>query len=117
MNKDYFAFRQGVIFTRRILRFLFTVCLLNNVFGDGPDDNSADKVRPVPPPGESIPDAARAELEAGLAKLRERIDGLRGVTNAWVKALLPDVQVLHNAVDYALRYNEIYEPKKEIADA
>jgi len=62
------------------------------------------QVRPVPPPGVPVPPADRAELEAGLAALGRRIDALRGV------ALLPDVEIYHKAVRYALENNEFFRP-------
>ncbi len=62
------------------------------------------QVRPVPPPGVPVSPSDRADLEAGLADLGRRIDKLRGV------ALLPDVQIYHKAVRYALEFNEFFAP-------
>lgn len=69
---------------------------------DGPADNIAEKVRPVPPPGVAVPDADRAVLQQGLADLGRQISALRGNRN------LPDVQIYHNAVRYALQYGEFF---------
>ena len=41
---------------------------------DGPRDNIAENVRPVPPPGITVPAAERQELEAGLKELRQEIE-------------------------------------------
>jgi pimeloyl-ACP methyl ester carboxylesterase len=86
---------------------------------DGPADNIVEKVRPVPPPGAKIPDNVRNELRKGADKLRAEIDGLRGdlkgKSNAL--ALLPDVEIFHKAVDWALRYDEILNPTNEVPGA
>src|SRR5437763_9203025 len=37
---------------------------------DGPKDNIPDDVRPIPPKGAEVPEAALKELRAGLAELR-----------------------------------------------
>ncbi len=74
----------------------------------------------LPPAGIAIPDAARAELTAGAAALRVEIDALaRDLTaakNTKLLALLPDVEVFHKAVDWALRYDEFFAAK-EVATA
>jgi acetyl esterase/lipase len=81
------------------------------LFADGPADNLPDKVRSVPPPGIAIPAAARTELEKGVADLGKEIEGLpaalKGKTN--LLEFLPDVQIYHNAVRYALTYNEFFK--------
>lgn len=78
------------------------------VMADGPKDNLPDNVRPVPPAGIEIPAADRKALEAGVAQLGQQIDALRTSLKGKPEllALLPDVQIYHNAVRYALAYNE-----------
>ncbi|HUR59348.1 MAG TPA: hypothetical protein VM029_16655 [Opitutaceae bacterium] len=78
---------------------------------------------PVPPkripvPGLTLTDADRSELTTGAAALRRDIDGLARdlAGDAKLLALLPDVEIFHKAVDWALRYDEIMAPK-EIAFA
>ena len=68
----------------------------------------------LPPAGVAIPAEARAELTAGAAALRREIDVLAGTlgSNAKLHALLPDVEVLHKAVDWALRYDEFFDVKQ-----
>src|SRR5687768_9445391 len=83
------------------------ICLLLLLTPDGERDNNQDNVRPIPPPGVAVPDADRAELEAGLKELRTAIDGLRPTSDQ--KA---DVEIFHKAVDWALRYNEIFNVKE-----
>jgi hypothetical protein len=67
-----------------------------------------EAVKPIPPPGKPIPAADREELEAGVKNLGAQIDGLRGTLrdDARRSALLPDVQIYHNAVRYPLTYDE-----------
>ena len=62
----------------------------------------------IPPPGVAIPDKDRAELEAGVKQLGAEIDALKSKH----ADLLPDVQIYHKAVDWALRYNEFFNVKE-----
>ncbi len=72
----------------------------------------------VPIPGITLTDTERAELTSGAAVLRSEIDVLARelAADADFFALLPDVEVFHKAVDWALRYNE-FMSTKEIAAA
>ncbi len=81
---------------------------------DGPTDNQSARVRPVPKPGIDVPEADRAELEAGLKGLAERIDRLRAEAAKSPRhaALLPDVEVFHKAVHDALTYREFFDGKE-----
>jgi hypothetical protein len=81
------------------------------LLADGPADNLPDKVRPVPPPGIAIPASDRAELERGATALGKEIESLRGTLKSKpaLLELLPDVQIYHKAVDWALRYNEFFK--------
>lgn len=80
--------------------------------------NSQNPVRQIPPPGIDVPAADRAELEAGIAALAKEIEALRESLKKKPAqlALLPDLQIFHNAARYALQYNEFYKPE-EIATA
>jgi dienelactone hydrolase len=85
------------------------------VVADGPADNISEKVRPVPPPGIALPAKDRAELEEGLANLGKEMGDLRKQfeqDKSPLLALLPDVQIFHNAVRYALANDEIYDLKE-----
>jgi dienelactone hydrolase len=79
---------------------------------DGPADNHPDKVRPVPPPGIKLADADRTELQTGIETLGKDIEQLRQDLKGKpaLLELLPDVQIFHNAVRYALTYDEFYAP-------
>lgn len=57
-----------------------------------------------PPPGVVVPAEVQAELTAGVAALGKEIEALRKslASKPALLALLPDVQVYHNAVRYAL---------------
>jgi hypothetical protein len=80
----------------------------------GAPQRPAGALRTIPPPGNEIPPAERAELEAGVAKLGRDIDALRGELKDKPDrlALLPDVQVYHNAVRYPLVYRDLIDVKK-----
>jgi pimeloyl-ACP methyl ester carboxylesterase len=84
------------------------------VLADGPGDNLPDKVRPVPPPGVAVPADVRADLQAGCDALGREIADLSTALKARPRLLelLPDVQIYHNAVRYALAYNEFYGDKE-----
>lgn len=80
------------------------------LFADGPADNRADNVRPIPPPGVAIPEAARQELTGAVTRLGLEIEALRKDLAGQPErlALLPDLQIFHKAVDWALRYQEFF---------
>ena len=71
---------------------------------DGPADNAAEKVRPVPPKGVTIADADRQTLTAGLDELTAAIAAAADAQKAKpaLLDLLPDVEVYAKAVRYAL---------------
>ncbi len=85
---------------------------------DGPRDNQAENVRPVPPKGIKVADADRAAIQSGLDDLGRRIDALRTSLRGrpGLLRLLPDVQVYHKAVHEALVHDEFFQPR-EIATA
>lgn len=87
-------------------------------WADGPKDNHPDNVRPVPPPGVAVPEKDRAELKDGLAKLRKEIDALPAALRGrpGLLELIPDVEIFHKAVRYAVDYNEFFKVN-EIASA
>jgi pimeloyl-ACP methyl ester carboxylesterase len=84
------------------------------VCGDGPADNLVDKVRPVPPPGVSVPAADRQALQDGVDALGKEIASLRTALaeKPALLELLPDVEIYFNAVRYALANNEFYDVKE-----
>ena len=73
----------------------------------------ARAVNPIPPPGVPVPDADRATLTTGVAALGKEIDSLRSILKVKPEmlALLPDVMIFHKSVDWALRYDEFFNPK------
>ena len=94
-----------------ILVTLISCIVVGRVSADGPSDNVPDAVRRVPPPGIKIADPDRAELEAGVTELGKEIESLRGELKARpaLLDLLPDAQICHKAVDWALRHDEFYK--------
>ena len=93
----------------RIFITVLSCFLVSFVRADGPSDNLPGQVRRIPPPGIKIPDADRAELDAGAAGLGREIESLRGTLKGHMAELLPDVEIYHKAVDWALRYDEFYK--------
>ena len=84
---------------------LMAAFLAGVALADGPADNVVANVRLVPPKGAAVADADRAELKRGLDALGAAINELKS------KALLPDVEIYHKAVRYALDYDEMYIDK------
>lgn len=84
--------------------------LVVSAAADGPADNRLDQVRRVPPPGMAIPEEARRELTDGAARLALQLEQLRTdmAKRPDVMAALPDIEVLHKAVDWSLRYDEFF---------
>ena len=78
------------------------------LWADGPADNVAEKVRPVPPPGIEVPAADEAQLKRDLAALDAATRQLaeRPALVRW----LPDVQIFDKAVGDALAYREFFAP-------
>jgi hypothetical protein len=61
-------------------------------------------IKLIPAQGIPVPEADRAELQAGLARLRAATRKLQS------NPLLPDVLIYQEAVRFALDYNEFYKP-------
>ncbi|MFO0877197.1 MAG: prolyl oligopeptidase family serine peptidase [Gemmataceae bacterium] len=96
-----------------------TCCLCLAIFtlaalADGPGDNLPEKVRPVPPVGIAVPEEEQAALARGLESLGAELASLakEGSKNPALAELLPDVEIFHKAVRYALKHNEFYLPNE-----
>ena len=93
-------------------------CLISSQFAplpavaDGPADNQAEKVRPIPPVGIEVPEGERDDLEDLQDKLQAVIDELAQRKDARTFELLPDVRIYHNAVADALKYRELFKPQE-----
>ncbi len=72
----------------------------STVMADGPADNSAENVRPVPPPGIAVPPEDAARLTAALARLDRQLAELREPLREKpaLLAQLPDVEIYAKAV-------------------
>ena len=75
-------------------------------------------IRQIPPPGIGVPEADRAELQRGIDALAKEIASLRTALAGKPELLaeLPNVEIFHKGADWALRYNEFFDPK-QIASA
>jgi dienelactone hydrolase len=80
------------------------------LYADGPKDNDPNNVSPIPPVGIDVPADVASELQEGADALGKEIDELRTSLKGKpdLLELLPDVQIYHNAVRYALKYKEFY---------
>jgi hypothetical protein len=82
-------------------------------FADGPTDNIPENVRRIPPPGVAIPDQLRDSLTKTAATLGAAIEATRAdLKDKPALKFLPDVQIFHKAVDWALRYDEFFDVKQ-----
>ncbi|MFZ4764957.1 MAG: prolyl oligopeptidase family serine peptidase [Roseimicrobium sp.] len=91
----------------KLCALLCLAALTGAVLADGPADNAASNVRPIPPPGVEIPAQDREALTKGAAELKQLIEDAKKAQakNPQLADLLPDVEIFHKAVDWALRYN------------
>ncbi|HXT40227.1 MAG TPA: hypothetical protein VN887_09405 [Candidatus Angelobacter sp.] len=85
--------------------FLLVLCLATSAAG-----SAIGAERQIPPPGIQITAEDRRELESGARTLGEEIESLRRDLKQRppLLELLPDVEIFHKAVDWALRYDEFY---------
>ncbi len=85
------------------------VCLglCATALADGPKDSVPADVRPVPPLGVEIPVAEKEALNKGLGELKQLIEEAKKAQakNPLLADLLPDVEIFHKSVDWAIRYN------------
>jgi hypothetical protein len=67
--------------------------------------------RPVPPPGIEVPAADKAQLESGLKRLAASV--AEGKKRFGARSnLVADVLIFHEAVRYALEYDEFLKPEE-----
>jgi len=96
-----------------MLRLLLPLLLPFTAFADGPADNIPENVRRIPPPGVAIPEQIRNSLTERAARLGEAIEATRAeLKDKPALRYLPDVQIFHKAVDWALRYDEFFDVKQ-----
>jgi hypothetical protein len=96
----------------KVHALLCLVTMSGALLADGPRDNVTSNVRPVPPPGVEIPAADRDALTQGATELKQLIEDAKKAQakNSQLANLLPDVEIFHKSVDWALRYNYFNKP-------
>ncbi|HUR59351.1 MAG TPA: prolyl oligopeptidase family serine peptidase [Opitutaceae bacterium] len=103
---------KALCFVRvRLLAFaLAGICASELISADGPPPPA----KRLPPAGIAIAEKDRADLTAGAAALRSELDDLTRALagNTRMSALLPDVEIVHKAVDWPLRYDEFFDAKQ-----
>jgi len=94
----------------RPLPLLLLPLLVASLLAQAP---SAPPPKRIPVSGITLTDTERNELTTGAAALRRDLDALAGelAGEARLLARLPDVEIFHQAVDWALRYDEFMAPK------
>ncbi|MBU6236487.1 MAG: prolyl oligopeptidase family serine peptidase [Planctomycetes bacterium] len=98
----------------RLFRLLLCFGLLflvdmDRTLGDGPADNQAQSVRPIPPPGIAIPAESRMALESSLKELETKIEALRASKDPLINKYLPDVEIFQRAVSIALTEDGFFD--------
>ncbi|QDT25585.1 hypothetical protein Enr10x_08820 [Gimesia panareensis] len=91
---------------------LATFCTAGFLYADGPKDNLPDQVRRIPSLGVEVPEKQRAQLEAGLAKLKSSLDQLKKAKDARIRFLIPDVEIYHRAVRCDLEFQEFFHERE-----
>ncbi|MGL5097144.1 MAG: hypothetical protein ACRDD1_16265, partial [Planctomycetia bacterium] len=99
---------------RRTILTLAAALISSMASADGPADNVAEKVRPIPPPGVAVPPDVKTSLEAKLNELTDAVAALDGLKSKKPNhaLLVPDVEIYAKAVHYALAYGEFFDTKE-----
>lgn len=103
---------EGSLRSTAIAAFLVLLSISTVVKADGPADNQADQVRPIPPPGIAVPPEKQEELRSKVKLLDGAISNLRKreKNREFIDHYLPDVEICLRGPDYALTYGEFYKP-------
>ncbi|MCC9641368.1 prolyl oligopeptidase family serine peptidase [Rhodopirellula sp. JC740] len=95
----------------------------SSLLADGPADNQAENVRPIPPPGVDIETAELNSLRSSIASVRDRWQQLMRTTKsnhqdstARLKDLEAEVLVFPRAVEMTIEQSIFYSPRA-VADA
>lgn len=99
---------------RRVVGFFFSIALCSGMaIADGPADNKADAVRPIPPPGIAIDDATKQSLASRCKAIRlswQRIVDESKDTS--VGSLASEILVFPRAVELAIELDQFYKPRE-----
>ena len=105
--------------TARLREFIWlpVALLCTAASADGPADNQLEQVRRIPPAGVPVPDSDRQELRSGVDQLGAELGLLRKALekNPTAARLLPDLEIYHKSVDWALRYDEFFRTNEMAA--
>ena len=85
---------------------LIHLFLITSMFADGAGDNFPEKVRQIPKPGITLKEKDRKFFESKNNELKLLIDQIQRKNNNSFNVLLPDIQIFHQAVHFALNHNE-----------
>jgi pimeloyl-ACP methyl ester carboxylesterase len=92
--------------------FFLVAAYSQSVLADGPADNVATAVRPIPPPGISIEEEDRESLQLELEQLKSKIADLqKQKKRLTVQKYLPDVEIFSIAVERALQEDGFFDAK------
>ena len=91
-------------------------------YGDGPADNIADQVRPIPPAGIEIPEATidalawrckaiRSQWQTLVRRENQKADTDKATAAAHAASLASEVLVFPRAVELAIEFGQFYKPR------
>ncbi len=94
-----------------LLPLFFALASAFSLHADGPADNAVENVRRIPPKGVAISDDVRAELAEASKAFGNELVSLPAELKSkpTLLQLLPDVQIYHKAVQWALDYDEFFK--------
>ncbi|WP_146507676.1 prolyl oligopeptidase family serine peptidase [Thalassoglobus neptunius] len=117
MNRNLstgYSFFVGLLAVLAI-QFLLTPAV-PEAFADGPEDNSVEAVRPVPPAGIELSSEQRESLLKQFSAVEAAFKQLQNSKDSQTQRLLPDVEVFIRAVHEAVSLNSFYQ-ERDIKDA
>jgi len=102
----------------RIVLWTLLLAVSQASLADGPADNNADQVRPIPPPGIELTADQVSELTTQCAAVRKRWDEIVAASEPSqlphrqqrLLDLQPEILVFPRAVEMALEMNQFYKP-------
>ncbi|MCA8987345.1 MAG: prolyl oligopeptidase family serine peptidase, partial [Planctomycetaceae bacterium] len=77
-------------------------------WADGPQDNIANQVRAVPPPGLELKPAEHEELFNGIQELEQKVAQLKTDSSPLVQKLLPDVEIFSRGLRQNVEHQELF---------
>jgi pimeloyl-ACP methyl ester carboxylesterase len=85
-------------------------------FPDGPKDNVAKNVRPVPRVGIQLTAAQKADFDKRMSEFKSLLDKLKAKKDPRTQELLPDIEIFYRAVRTNIDHRELFG-KRDVYNA